>query len=351
MTAPLHVETFGSGPDLVLLHGWGMHGGVWGDFALRLAERYRVHVIDLPGHGFSAAFSAPSSHGGQNGRTAVLHGEAARRVPDRDCPACTLGWGRSKPVLNLVEGLVSATLFDSPPPVLPRGGRDAIAETSVLPAGLPPLKKGWDGENKTCLAQTLSIVLEHVPQRAVWLGWSLGGTLAARLAAEHPERVSSLILLACNPCFVRRPDWPWGMEAAVFETFAAEIGNNAAASLRRFGGLLCQGLDDPRFALKTLRERLETRPAPDPHALAVGLDWLRQLDARVVLSRLSCPALLAGGDRDALVPYAALEMLAELNPSFRLARIEGASHVPFLSHEHATLARLRAFLDECPAES
>jgi len=126
VTAPLHVETFGSGPDLVLLHGWGMHGGVWGDFALRLAERYRVHVIDLPGHGFSAAFSAPSSHGGQNGRTAVLHGEAARRVPDRDCPARTLGWGQSNKL--------AAAFWEHPHLSSPTGGGmlryQAVANTT-----------------------------------------------------------------------------------------------------------------------------------------------------------------------------------------------------------------------------
>lgn len=50
----LHVESTGSGAPLVLLHGWGMHGGVWGDVAQKLATEYRVHSVDLPGHGRSA---------------------------------------------------------------------------------------------------------------------------------------------------------------------------------------------------------------------------------------------------------------------------------------------------------
>jgi len=50
---PLHVESVGAGPDLVLLHGWGMHGGLWGSLPARLAARHRVHVVDLPGHGHS----------------------------------------------------------------------------------------------------------------------------------------------------------------------------------------------------------------------------------------------------------------------------------------------------------
>ena len=50
----LHVETQGSGAPLLLIHGWGMHGGMWGVAAERLAEHFRVLAVDLPGHGFSA---------------------------------------------------------------------------------------------------------------------------------------------------------------------------------------------------------------------------------------------------------------------------------------------------------
>lgn len=49
----LHVETTGHGPDLVLLHGWGMHGGIWDGLREPLAEKFRLHVVDLPGYGAS----------------------------------------------------------------------------------------------------------------------------------------------------------------------------------------------------------------------------------------------------------------------------------------------------------
>ena len=49
----LHVEIRGSGPDLVLLHGWALHGGMWGPWIDALAERARLHIVDLPGHGRS----------------------------------------------------------------------------------------------------------------------------------------------------------------------------------------------------------------------------------------------------------------------------------------------------------
>jgi pimeloyl-[acyl-carrier protein] methyl ester esterase len=53
----LHVECIGKGPDLALLHGWGLHGGVWDRVCGDLANRFRVHLVDLPGYGKSPACS------------------------------------------------------------------------------------------------------------------------------------------------------------------------------------------------------------------------------------------------------------------------------------------------------
>ena len=49
----LHVDVQGDGPDLVLLHGWGMHGGIWSNWARQLGQCFRIHLVDLPGHGDS----------------------------------------------------------------------------------------------------------------------------------------------------------------------------------------------------------------------------------------------------------------------------------------------------------
>ena len=49
----LHTETTGAGPDLVLIHGWGLHGGIWETLLPLLVQDFRVTVVDLPGHGHS----------------------------------------------------------------------------------------------------------------------------------------------------------------------------------------------------------------------------------------------------------------------------------------------------------
>ena len=43
------------GSPVILLHGWGMHAGLWGAFAGRLADQHRLWMADLPGHGQNRA--------------------------------------------------------------------------------------------------------------------------------------------------------------------------------------------------------------------------------------------------------------------------------------------------------
>ena len=84
MTGPLHVESVGHGPPLVLLHGWAMHGGVFAPLVPRLARRFRVHVVDLPGHGHSP----PPDRFTLDGAVATLEAAFAGETH----PVNVLGW-------------------------------------------------------------------------------------------------------------------------------------------------------------------------------------------------------------------------------------------------------------------
>jgi pimeloyl-[acyl-carrier protein] methyl ester esterase len=55
----LFVETRGAGPPLVLLHGWAMHGGAYAPRVERLSSRFTLHLVDLPGHGYSRDSGVP----------------------------------------------------------------------------------------------------------------------------------------------------------------------------------------------------------------------------------------------------------------------------------------------------
>jgi len=51
-TGALHIETLGEGRggDLALVHGWGLGKAVWQPVIAALGQRFRLHLVDLPGY-------------------------------------------------------------------------------------------------------------------------------------------------------------------------------------------------------------------------------------------------------------------------------------------------------------
>ena len=88
----LHVEVTGRGEPLLMLHGWGMHGGIWSDAVAQLAQHFRVHCVDLPGHGQSALIT-PSPVGLGRERGLVLLDEIVQQLSAQfDQPVTLCGW-------------------------------------------------------------------------------------------------------------------------------------------------------------------------------------------------------------------------------------------------------------------
>lgn len=77
----MHIEAQGEGADLVMLHGWAMHSGIFAPFARVLAARFRLHLVDLPGHGYS-----------RDEAMCFEIADCARRVAARVPRAIWLGW-------------------------------------------------------------------------------------------------------------------------------------------------------------------------------------------------------------------------------------------------------------------
>jgi pimeloyl-[acyl-carrier protein] methyl ester esterase len=238
----LYTQTSGDGPDLVLIHGWGLNGGIWDTLAPRLEQSgFRVTRVDLPGHGRSA-----------------WHGEAD------------------------VGALARA-------------------------------------------------VLECVPQRAAWLGWSMGALVAMRAARDAPARIARLVLVAATPSFLCRPGWTAAMAPELLEDFARDLQRDYLRTLQRFLALQVRGSDAADTVLRELRARLLQHGRPAPESLLAGLDVLREVDLRARLADIACPALWLMGARDTLVPEAAARQAAEWMPDARVEVIAGAGHAPFLA--------------------
>ncbi|UTW14188.1 pimeloyl-ACP methyl ester esterase BioH [Marinobacterium rhizophilum] len=248
----LHIERSNpaSGrPVLVLLHGWGLHSGVWEPLLPALQQHFDTVLIDLPGLGRSEALLEPVT----------------------------------------VQAL-------------------AIA------------------------------VLQQVPERAIWLGWSLGGLVAAEVARQAPERVCALVTVASNPCFVAHKDWPCGMAPETFDGFANSLASDPARTLASFALLQSRGA-----AAREILRRLKVLLAGQAPADLAGTLQLLAQDGRATLAALSQPALHILGGEDQLVPATLAEPLQRLQPGAWLRCYEDAGHLPFYSHQARFVEDLVAF--------
>ena len=89
--ATLHIDVKGSGAPLLLIHGWGMHGGMWGGAAERLAEHFRVLAVDLPGHGY-CKLPPPAGGRGAGGEGFDLDAIVDQLSAQFDEPLTLCGW-------------------------------------------------------------------------------------------------------------------------------------------------------------------------------------------------------------------------------------------------------------------
>ncbi|QVN01210.1 alpha/beta fold hydrolase [Pseudomonas rhodesiae] len=178
-----------------------------------------------------------------------------------------------------------------------------------------------------------------------WLGgWSLGGMLAAELAARRGTRCCGLLTLASNPCFVAHDHWPSAMPAETFDAFLAGCHADSQVTLKRFGLLCAKGADDPRGLARLL---VSGAPITPSTVLMTGLELLAQLDTRDALLAYRGPQLHLFGGLDELVPAEAASELLALLPDVEIGLIEQAGHAFLLEDPHGVAAAIQAFLHEC----
>lgn len=180
--------------------------------------------------------------------------------------------------------------------------------------GLPRLGRVRAGE----IAPWLSRVLDAARLGTVdVVGHSLGGLLAAELAAQHPERVRRLVLVA-----------PAGIscDRGVLQR-----------SLPLFGELLDVGGRLPTIVADAVRT--------GPVSLVHGVAYIWERDLRPELHTVAAPTLLVWGDHDRLVPARVAEEWQRLLPDSRLVRLR-CGHVPMWSAPDELAAGMLAFLGD-----
>lgn len=189
-------------------------------------------------------------------------------------------------------------------------------------------------------------LMAHVPPRSVWIGWSLGGTLAMQVASRFPEYISGLILIAATPRFTSAKDWPWGVPVALFEDFERGVVESPEEALDRFASLLAHGDAKAKSVIREVRRRMFQFGPNDKEALLLGLRLLASTDLRLEASQIRCPVLVMLGETDRLVPASAAAPIFSLFSHGRGEVIPKAAHAPFLSYPEQSVRLISWFMDE-----
>lgn len=191
------------------------------------------------------------------------------------------------------------------------------------------------------LDEMAKVVLERAPQKAIWLGWSLGGLVASQIALTHPERVQALVTVASSPCFAARDEWP-GIKPEVLAGFQQQLSEDFKRTVERFLALQTMGTETARQDARMLKSAVLALPMPEVEVLNGGLEILKTVDLREPLAALSVPHLRIYGYLDGLVPRNVVPMLDELWPQSESLVIAKAAHAPFVSHPETFCAALTA---------
>ncbi|EXJ11631.1 MULTISPECIES: alpha/beta fold hydrolase [Nitrincola] len=188
----------------------------------------------------------------------------------------------------------------------------------------------------------IDALLEQVPQKAILLGWSLGGLVASWIADRLQAK--ALITLGWNPCFVQKVGWHPAMPQDVFQVFSSDFKANVRQMQMRFIALQSQGSVQASKERKALLAN--RKDYLDAQALEQSLQYLGLLasDARSELVQLNCPSLLLYSEHDALVPLEIMSEVSPLNLQSTVGLIEGSAHLPFISEPEQVNRYLYDFL-------
>jgi pimeloyl-[acyl-carrier protein] methyl ester esterase len=151
------------------------------------------------------------------------------------------------------------------------------------------------------LEQAVARVLDRAPQRAVWVGWSLGATIAMQIALSHPQRLIGLQLISPTPRFMQGAGWVCGMAREPLENLRSDFLADYDQALKRF--LMLQ--TSSRRLIRGCFEAVLTMPRPHSKTIDRSLTLLAKTDLREQVEQIDLPTQIVFGNKDRIVPPAA----------------------------------------------
>jgi len=179
--------------------------------------------------------------------------------------------------------------------------------------------------------------------KAALVGNSVGGRIAWRFAAEHPDRVTKLVLV--SPDGFASPGFEYGKPYDASVAIEAMRFVLPAFVLRMS---LAPAYGDPAAMTDDLARRYHDLMRA-PGARAAMIARLRQtvlVDPAPLLPRIAAPVLLVWGEKDAMIPVANAQDYLRLLGDARLVTFPDLGHVPHEEAPARTIVPVAAFLRE-----
>ena len=182
---------------------------------------------------------------------------------------------------------------------------------------------------------------------ATWIGWSLGGLLAQRVAQAYPHKVKRLVCVGTAACFLQKNDWPRGISEEDYNDFLKIFEADSSSALEQFLAIQVVDSENANETFKILKLVLSHNY--EPKELIAALELLRNQDMRKAIANYKCPVLFIGGDADKLVSTDNLRESSMLAPKGEVNIIAKAGHAPIISHFEEFSERLSEYLDKTDA--
>lgn len=253
---------------------------------------------------------------------------------------CHKTTGKNTPLAHmvLIHGWgMNASVWDS---LLP----ELLPNYELTLVDLPGFGRSKMSDEHYSLDFLAQSVLKVAPEKALWLGWSLGGLVATHAAISAPNRVQALINLASTPCWIKKNNWSYALSEKLLRDFDRRLTDNAHHALTRFLALQCKDSDSIRESIRYVRDRAFLHGTPALEALKKGLNLLIHTDLREKLTELTMPVSYWLGERDSLIPLGVIEQLQLLSPDAHIHEIPGTSHVPFVAHTELWMPELQQWI-------
>ncbi len=177
------------------------------------------------------------------------------------------------------------------------------------------------------------LLLPHLPEKAIYIGWSFGGLVTISIGSRYTARVERMVGITTSPKFIEDNHWPGLPKPGFSPGFSSAMRDIGFVSFfKSFYDGEYKNFKTKPASYHALIDLLDDGSENDIDILLKGVAICDATDLRKAYEKLICPIDLIFGDEDSSLPTSLHLPIQALHPKARLHTISGAQHLPFWTH-------------------